>query len=90
VKGSATPRLLRSASEVEAAEKASDVTIKRTSTVAPSQTDYPPLWSIIAVQWKDGANKTLLRSAADVQRAKAKRLLTTKQTGLVVNCPVVA
>jgi hypothetical protein len=37
-----------------------------------------------------GAHKTLLRSAADVQRAKAKGLLTTKQTGLVVNCPVVA
>jgi hypothetical protein len=58
--------------------------------VAPGQTDYPPLWAIIAVQWKAGVQKTLLRSAADVQRAKAKGLLTTKQTSLVVNCPVVA
>jgi len=58
--------------------------------VAPGQTDYPPLWTIIAVQWTAGAHKTLLRSAADVQRAKAKGLLRTKRTSLVVNCPVVA
>lgn len=58
--------------------------------VAPGQTDYPPLWAIIAVQWKAGAHKTLLRSAADVKNAEAKGLLTTKQTSLVVNCPVIA
>jgi len=58
--------------------------------VAPGQTDYPPLWSIIAVQWKAGAHKTLLRSAAEVQQAKARGLLTIEQTSLVVNCPVVA
>jgi hypothetical protein len=57
--------------------------------VSPGQTDYPPLWTIIAVEWKAGAAKTLLRSAADVQRAKAKGMLTTKRTSLVVNCPVV-
>jgi hypothetical protein len=146
---SATPRLLRSAASVRAAQKAGEVTVAKTSTVvncpvlgfgqkritgfsnghvihyyddgpvkvkpgnetaplyapmngvagqhnialenvAPGQTDYPPLWSIIAVQWKAGARKTLLRSAADVRRAKAKGLLTTKQTTLVVNCPVVS
>lgn len=58
--------------------------------VAPGQTDYPPLWTIIAVEWKAGAHKTLLRSAADVRRAKARGLLTTKRTSLVVNCPVIA
>jgi hypothetical protein len=58
--------------------------------VAPGQTDYPPLWAIIAVQWKAGAHETLLRSAPDVRRAKAKGLLTTKQTSLVVNCRLVA
>jgi hypothetical protein len=57
--------------------------------VAVGQTDYPPLWTIIAVEWKAGAHKTLLRSAADVRRAQAQGLLTTKQTTLVVNCPVV-
>lgn len=148
-KGSATPRLLRSAAEVKAAQRAGDVTVQKTSTVVncpvlgfgqkrvagfsnghvihyyddgpvkvnpgnktaplyapmngvagqhnialenvdPGQTDYPPLWTIIAVEWKAGAHKTLLRSAADVNQAKAKGLLTTKQTPLVVNCPVVA
>jgi len=58
--------------------------------VAVGQTEYPPLWTIIAVEWKTGAHKTLLRSAADVQRARARGLLTTKATSLVVNCPVVA
>lgn len=148
-KSSATPRLLRSKADVEAAQKAGEVTVEKTSTVvncpvlgfgqkritgfsnghvihyyddgpvkvkpgnataplyapmngvagqhnialenvAPGQTDYPPLWSIIAVQWKAGVQKTLLRSAADVRRAKSKGLLTTTQTSLVVNCPVVA
>jgi hypothetical protein len=58
--------------------------------VAVGQTDYPPLWTIIAVEWKAGAHKSLLRSAADVRRAKGLGLLTTKATPLVVNCPVVA
>jgi hypothetical protein len=148
-KSSATPRLLRSKADVEAATRAGDVTVMKTATVvncpvlgfgqkritgfssghvihyyddgpvkvkpgnktaplyapmngvagqhnialenvAAGQTDYPPLWAIIAVQWNTGAHKTLLRSAADVQRAKAKGLLTTKSTTLVVNCPVVA
>jgi hypothetical protein len=148
-KSSATPRLLRSATDVRKAEAAGEVTITKTSTVvncpvlgfgqtrisgfsnghvihyyddgpvkvspgnataplyapmngvpgqhnialenvAVGQTDYPPLWSIIAVEWKPGAHKTLLRSAADVRRARAAGLLTTKQTSLVVNCPVVA
>lgn len=148
-RSSATVRVLRSAADVDAARKAGDVTIKKTSivvncpvlgfgqtritgfsnghvihyyddgpvkvkagnetaplyapmngvagqhnialeNVAVGQTDYPPLWSIIDVEWRAGAKKTLLRSAADVQRAKAKGLLTTKQTSLVVNCPVIA
>ncbi len=148
-KSSATPRLLRSAADVTAAEKAGEVRVAKTTTVvncpvlgfgqkriagfsnghvihyyddgpvkvkagnataplyapmngvsgqhnialenvAPGQTDYPPLWTIIAVRWRAGAHRTLLRSAADVQRAKVKGLLTTKRTTLVVNCPVVA
>ncbi len=146
---SATPRLLRSAADVKAAEKAGEVTVTKTATVvncpvlgfgqkrvagfsnghvihyyddgpvkvkpgnetaplyapmngvagqhnialenvAPGQTDYPALWTIIAVRWKAGAHKTLLRSAADVRRAKSAGLLTTSPTSLVVNCPVVA
>jgi len=148
-KSSATPRVLRSAADVKAAEQKGELTVKKTATVvncpvlgfgqkrivgfsnghvihyyddgpvkvkpgnetaplyapmngvtgqhnialenvAPGQTDYPPLWTIIAVRWKTGAHKTLLRSSADVKNAEAKGLLTTRQTSLVVNCPVIA
>jgi hypothetical protein len=58
--------------------------------IAPGQTKYPALWSIVAVVWKAGAHKTLLTSAAQVKAAAAKGELTIKKTSLVVNCPVVA
>jgi hypothetical protein len=58
--------------------------------VAPGQTKYPALWTIVAVTWKAGAHKTLLTSAAQVQRAAAAGKLTIKKTPLVVNCPIVA
>jgi hypothetical protein len=58
--------------------------------IAPGQTKYPALWTIVAVNWKPGAHKTLLTSAAQVKRAAAAGLLTIKRTPLVVNCPVVA
>jgi hypothetical protein len=57
--------------------------------VAPGQTDYPPLWRIIMVTWKQGAQKVLLTSAAQVHKAIAAGKLTQRKTSLVVNCPVV-
>lgn len=57
--------------------------------IAPGQTKYPALWTIVAVNWKPGAQKTLLTSAAQVKKAEAAGLLTIKKTSLVVNCPVV-
>lgn len=58
--------------------------------IAPGQTRYPALWTIIAVEWKAGARKTLLTSAAQVRAAAAKGELRIEKTPLVVNCPVVA
>lgn len=58
--------------------------------IAPGQTKYPALWSIVAVTWKAGARKTLLTSAAQVKAAAANGELTIAKTALVVNCPVVA
>jgi hypothetical protein len=58
--------------------------------IAPGQTRYPALWTIIAVTWKSGAHKTLLTSATQVKNAEAAGLLTTSRTALVVNCPVSA
>jgi hypothetical protein len=58
-------------------------------TVAPGQTDYPPLWGIIMVTWKAGAHRSLLTSAAQVKKAIAAGELTSHKTSLVVNCPVI-
>jgi hypothetical protein len=58
--------------------------------IAPGQTRYPALWTIIAVTWKQSAHKSLLTSAAQIKKAEAAGLLTTAPTTLVVNCPVIA
>jgi len=58
-------------------------------TVAPGTTDYPPLWAIVQVTWKPGAQKRLLTSFAQIQRAKAAGEVTLRHTSLVVNCPLV-
>jgi hypothetical protein len=58
--------------------------------VAVGQTKYPPLWSIVAVDWKPGSHKVLLTSAAQIKRFAAAGRLSVKKTTLVVNCPVVA
>lgn len=57
--------------------------------IAIGQTKYPALWTIVAINWKAGAHKTLLTSAAQVKKAQAAGLLTVTPTSLVVNCPVV-
>jgi hypothetical protein len=58
-------------------------------TIAPGQTAYPPLWGILQVTWKDGAQKRLLTSFAAIEKAKATGDVTVEKTSLVVNCPIV-
>ncbi len=58
-------------------------------TLAPGQTDYPPLWAIVKVTWKPGAPKRMLRSYAQIAAAQKAGALTLQPTSLVVNCPVV-
>jgi hypothetical protein len=58
-------------------------------TLAPGQTAYPPLWSIVKVTWK-AAHKRVLTSFAAIQKAKAAGEVTLTGTSLVVNCPIVA
>ena len=58
-------------------------------TIAPGQTAYPPLWSIIKVTWEAGATPRLLKSYAAIQHASASGQVTLKKTSLVVNCPIV-
>ena len=59
------------------------------ATIAPGQTAYPPLWSIIKVTWKPGATPRLLKSYAAIKKAAASGRVTLQKTSLVVNCPLV-
>jgi hypothetical protein len=57
--------------------------------VRPGQTAYPPLWAIVEVTWKSGAQKRFLKSLAQIKTAQANGQVTLKKTSLVVNCPLV-
>jgi hypothetical protein len=142
----AAPRLLRSASAVEAAQSAGEVTITTTSRVVnapllgfgqkrhagfakgrtihyyelglvklapgnevlpiwtftngvrgqrniadvvPGTTAYPPLWRVVEVTWKAGAQRSLVRSFEQLQQARSAGTVTLKRTSMVVNCPFV-
>ena len=58
-------------------------------TLAPGQTDYPPLWGIVKVTWRPGAHKRLLKSFAQIAAARKAGDVKLQRTSLVVNCPVV-
>jgi hypothetical protein len=58
-------------------------------TIAVGQTAYPPLWAIIKVTWRAGANRHLLTSSAAIRKAAASGQVTLAKTSLVVNCPIV-
>jgi hypothetical protein len=142
----ATPRMLRSAAAVRAAQRLGDVTIRSTSRVVnapllgfgqtrhagfargkrihyyelgavkvapgnevlpiwtftnglrgqtniadvvPGTTAYPPLWAVIEVTWKAGAERSLVRSFEALQQARRAGAVTLKRTSMVVNCPFV-
>ena len=57
--------------------------------VVPGTTDYPPLWAVIEVTWKAGAEPTIVRSFEQLQRARQAGHVTLKKTPMVVNCPFV-
>jgi hypothetical protein len=57
--------------------------------VVPGTTDYPPLWAVIEVTWKPGAERNLVRSFEQLQRARKAGDITLKKTPMVVNCPFV-
>jgi hypothetical protein len=52
-------------------------------------TAYPPLWAVIEVTWKTGAERRLVRSFEGLQQARKAGDVTLKRTSLVVNCPFV-
>ena len=57
--------------------------------VAPGTTAYPPLWTVVEVTWRAGAQRNLVRSFEQLQQARRAGELTLKKTSMVVNCPFV-
>jgi hypothetical protein len=57
--------------------------------VVPGTTAYPPLWAVIEVTWKAGAQRRLVRSFEGLEQARKAGAVTLKRTSMVVNCPFV-
>jgi hypothetical protein len=57
--------------------------------VVPGTTDYPPLWAVVEVTWKAGAESRLIRSFEQLQQARKAGDVTFKRTSMIVNCPFV-
>lgn len=57
--------------------------------VVPGTTAYPPLWAVIEVTWKAGAQRSLVRSFEQLQQARKAGDVTLERTAMVVNCPFV-
>lgn len=57
--------------------------------VVPGTTAYPPLWAVIEVTWKPGAERRLIRSFETLQQARRAGAVTLKRTSMIVNCPFV-
>jgi hypothetical protein len=57
--------------------------------VVPGTTAYPPLWAVVEVTWKAGAQRSLIRSFERLQQARKEGAVTITRTSIVVNCPFV-
>jgi hypothetical protein len=56
---------------------------------APGDSNYSPAWKVTQVTWNSGSTPTLLKSTQDISTAQAASQLSVKDTGAVVNCPIV-
>ncbi len=54
----------------------------------PETLGYSPLRRIMLVTWKDGARPRILKSVAELKDAESKGQLTIKDSGAVVNIPL--
>ncbi len=54
----------------------------------PGTPGYSPLRKILLVTWKDGPHPRILKSVPEVRDAEAKGELTIKDSGAVVNIPL--
>ena len=55
----------------------------------PGESDYSPLWDEEVVTWKAGMTPVLIKSDNQVNDLEKKGMVTVKDTGAVLNCPVV-
>jgi hypothetical protein len=55
----------------------------------PGEADYSPLWDEEIVTWKPGVKPVLIVKDDQVTELEKKGMVTVKETGAVLNCPVV-
>ncbi len=55
----------------------------------PGEKTYTPLWREEIVTWKAGVTPVLVDSDTKVDELKKKGMITVKETGTVLNCPII-
>ena len=58
-------------------------------TAEPGEPKYSPLWDESILTWKAGVKPQLIKSDAQIDKLKKQGLLTEKEGGVVLNCPIV-
>ena len=58
-------------------------------TSEPGETTYTPLWREEIVTWKGGATPVLVVRDDQVNDLKKKGMVTVKETGTILNCPII-
>ena len=55
----------------------------------PGEPDYNPLWDETDLTWKPGVTPVLIKSDTQIDQLKKKGMLTEKDGGAVLNCPII-
>jgi hypothetical protein len=55
----------------------------------PGEANYSPLWDETDLTWKAGAKPVLIKSDTQINQLEKKGVLTEKDGGAVLNCPII-
>ena len=55
----------------------------------PGEKTYTPLWREEIVTWKAGVAPVLVDQDTKVDALKKKGMITVKETGTILNCPII-
>ena len=55
----------------------------------PGEPSYSPLWDETDITWKAGAKPTLITSDTQIDKLKKQGMVTEKDGGAVLNCPII-